>query len=196
MLARQGFSSLHKEIKVFGFTPAASLTSLVVHPGVATYCTPWTPLASGTVHRCILATLQQEGYDDQTSQRNIDMARAASGDPRTLAIPFRIANTTLLTRTVTFDVTTVGIDPTLYVPAVQLVGGGNPPTSMAPGTFADLELVFHSPTLKAPTGGQSGFTFGNTPRVEIGVYMDGIPVSGLTVRIDPLQLFLPITVRN
>lgn len=52
---------------------AFSLASSIPAHGTLTACAPWTPAATGTLHRCLRVQIHQDGYEDVFSQRNVDL---------------------------------------------------------------------------------------------------------------------------
>jgi hypothetical protein len=177
-----------------GFTPAASAVFNLPPNSIGTYCTAWTPLASGTLHRCVLATLKQTGYRDQTSQRNIDIVRPSSGLSG-LTIPFVVGNPDLVGHILTFERRLVGINP-VWMPIIEPLGGGVLPATIPGGGQLSLQLRFApsglalAPNLAPPLLDLSA---GSRQSVEVSVLLDGVPTSGFTVQLDPYKFYLPAT---
>lgn len=180
-----------------GFTPAASLVSQSILPGLHTYCAPWTPAAGGTLHRCVLATLVQPGALDQHSQHNIDIVHPGSGDLSGLAVPFVAGNPGLATRNLSFAFSLVGINP-MWMPTILTPGGSPPPTSLPGGGSVPLVLHFGmtgAARLLQPFALPLQFAYGDQSRVEVTLLLDGSPESGFSVSLDPIWLYLPILKR-
>ena len=123
-----------------GFTPIATQAFTLPPHSLGTYCIPWTPAASGTLHRCILVTLKQSGYQDMRSQRNVDIVRTSS-NLGSLDIPFMIGNPDLVDHALTFDLSTFGLDP-YWMPVIQDDMGGLPPAMLMAGERRLLHLRF------------------------------------------------------
>jgi hypothetical protein len=181
-----------------GFTPAAT-TGPIDLPlnSITNHCVSWTPTSSGTLHRCILATLKQTGYRDQTSQRNIDVVRPSSslGSP---TIPFSVGNPDLVSHTLTFGTRLVGIDP-FWEPIIEPLGGGTLPGTLAGGSFMALQVRFGPSvlglglnTINPPPPPLLDFTAGERHSVEVTVLLDGVPTGGFTVELEPYQIYLPV----
>ena len=181
-----------------GFTPATSLTGITLPPhSLNTYCASWTPTTGGTLHRCVLATLVQEGAQDLVSQHNIDIVHPATDNLGDLSIPFIVGNPGLTPRDLTFDINLVGINP-LWVPSI-LTPGGNPPPVMLPGG-GQVNLVLHfglgSAVLSALAPQPPSVSFyGSHSSVEVTELLDGTPESGFSVTLDPLHVYLPLIMR-
>ncbi len=100
-----------------GFTPIGSLNNIVLPANsFAQYCVNWTPtpVANGNLHRCIQVTLRQAGFEDQRSQRNVDLRRLTIGslsELLQLQIPFTIGNTREFTAPLRIDPVLVGVMP-------------------------------------------------------------------------------------
>jgi hypothetical protein len=178
-----------------GFSPAAALTGISLpRNSLNTYCASWTPSSTGTLHRCVLATLVQAGALDQTSQHNIDIVRPGSSDLGSLTIPFVAGNPGLSTRALSFDPTLVGIDPQWSV-TFTTPGGGPPPTSLAGGEQVALVMHFSlgasGLSVQAPQP-PANYAFGSRSLVEVSELLDGIPESGFTISLERSILYLPL----
>jgi hypothetical protein len=178
-----------------GFIPAAALTDISLpRNSLNTYCADWTPSSTGTLHRCVLATLVQSGARDQTSQRNIDIIPPGSGGLGSLTIPFVAGNPGLTKRDLTFDHTLVGIDP-LWSVTFTTPGGDPPPSSLAGG--GQVALVMHFSLGASGLSAQApqppaNNVFGSRSLIEITELLDGIPESGFTVSLERSSLYLPL----
>lgn len=64
-------------ISFTGFGTASGVT--IPAYGSVTVCVPWTPAATGTLHRCLQIRIHQDGYQDVFSQRNVDLIRLGPG---------------------------------------------------------------------------------------------------------------------
>jgi uncharacterized repeat protein (TIGR01451 family) len=178
-----------------GFTPIQTRTITLPPGSIDKYCINWTPTAGGTLHRCLLVTLQQPSFQDQRSQHNVNLVRPTQG-PSGIRIPFFVGNPDLFTRTLRFDPVLVGIDPTLWRPHFT----PDPPPDLGPGQVLDMqfELVPAVAALRADAAASSNdYRFGDSSRAEIGVYLEDELVSGFTVEYGPpLTVYLPVVLRN
>jgi hypothetical protein len=181
-----------------GFTPATSLTVDLPPSSIATYCAPWTPLASGTLHRCVLATLVQDGYQDQHSQHNVDIVRPSTTDLSGLIIPFVAGNPDFAGHLLTFHVTLVGINPP-WMPLIETSTGGLAPASLAGGGQAPMRLRFAliSPVSNglapaAPPPMPPDFYYGSRSSVEVQILLDGVVTGGFSVQLAVNRSYLPV----
>jgi uncharacterized repeat protein (TIGR01451 family) len=180
-----------------GFTPASINNTFILPPNsITSHCVSWTPTSSGTLHRCILATLKQAGYLDQTSQSNIDVVRASSSLSG-LTIPFMVGNPDLVGHTLTIVPTLVGIDP-LWMPIIEPLGGvGAVPGSLAGGERLALQMRFGTAKRAFGSNGLNytppllDLSAGERHSVEVTVLLDGVPTGGFTVQLEPVRLYLP-----
>jgi len=166
-----------------GFTPVGSQSVTLPPNSIAKYCIAWTPTASNNLHRCILITLRQDGFADQTSQRNIDLQRRpllTLGGLLQLRIPFEVGNNAAFTRTLEIRTTLLGLPPTIrprFTP--------DPPPELAPGTMMDFMLGFEMVGAQAASvADQPVSGAGDVARVEVGLYLDGAAESGFSVEFD------------
>jgi hypothetical protein len=173
-----------------GFTSIGSQSFNLPPHSANRYCIPWTPSASGTLHRCVLATLSQAGYQDMRSQRNVDIVRTSS-DLGSLDIPFIIGNPDLVGHHLTFDIQAFGLDP-YWIPVIHGLPDP-PPDVIGAGESLTLHLRF-TPVMAmaAPAAPPIDFQFGDVTQVAVGVLFDGEPSSGFTVVLDMPKIFLPV----
>jgi hypothetical protein len=196
------------------FVPAASLVDETILPGVHTYCAPWTPAVSGTLHRCVLATLVQAGALDQNSQHNVDIVHPNTNDLGTVSIPFIAGNPGLATRTLSFAINTVGIVPP-WVASIVTPIGNPPPASLPGGGQVDLVVAFGPEYGKYAGSGSHvqrfglgsanpfglapqlplNFGFGSRSSVEVTLLLDGSPAGGFSVDLERIFSFLPLIQR-
>jgi uncharacterized repeat protein (TIGR01451 family) len=153
------------------------------------YCITWTPATGGTLHRCLFVQVHQPGFQDQTSQRNVDLVHATPVGPQ---ISFTIGNPFPYTRTLTFQtemIGTFGLMPHILPDP--------PPGGLGPGRLMNftLEVLPAMPGSQAfanfPTAINS-FGYGDTTRVEVGVYLGGELTGGFTVVFQQPILYLPV----
>jgi uncharacterized repeat protein (TIGR01451 family) len=173
-----------------GFTPVTTQSFNLPPNSINKYCVPWTPSTSGTLHRCVLVTLQQPGYQDMFSQHNVDLRRIPSSGLGGLNVPFVIGNPDLVSHHLELIPTIYGLVPDWQV-SFFTNPGDPPPDVLGPGESVNLNMIliglnknFQSIT--------SGSKFGDVAKIEVAVLLDGDQVGGFTVLIDNLQLFLPL----
>ena len=179
-----------------GFTPIETRTITLPPSSIDKYCINWIPAVGGTIHRCLLITLKQNGFQDQRSQRNITLVRPVTR-PDVITTTFTVGNPWLFTRTLRLDPVLIGIDPTLWRPHFT---PDPPPDVLGPGQVLDMqfELAPPPPGLRADAAASSNdYRFGDSSRAEIGVYLDDELVSGVTIEYGPpLTVYLPVVLRN
>ena len=175
------------------FTPIQTKTVTLPPSSIDKYCINWPTSGSGTLHRCLLVTLKQPGFQDQRSQRNVDFVRPIHGTYTGITVTFGIGNPNLFTRTLKINPVLVGIDPNLWIPHII----PDPPPDLGPnqmGMFTfELVPAISATEANAPTA-SSGF--GDSSRVEVGVYLDDEPMGGFTVDYTPIQIYLPVVMRQ
>ncbi len=176
------------------FTPVGSRTVTLPPNSNADYCISWTPATSGTLHRCILVTLKQEGYRDMRSQLNVDIRRVLISDLPNLNIPVKIGNPDGIKHKLEFVPTFYGVDPRWKLRWLI-----DPPPEIGPNQVLDLNLGFElGPVLTGAGFTQAApgtLTFGDEQRVDVAVLLDGVEVSGFTVQFEQGLLYLPLTVK-
>ncbi len=174
------------------FTPIQTKTVTLPPNSIDKYCINWATSGSGTLHRCLLVTLKQPGFQDQRSQRNVDFVRPRHGWAG-ITVTFGIVNPAPFTRTLRLDPALIGIDPNLWKPHIL----PDPPPDLGPnqmGMFT-FELVPAVTLLKADATPSSN-GFGDSSRVEVGVYLDDEPVGGFTLDYTPINVFLPLVMKQ
>ncbi len=174
------------------FTPIQTKTVTLPPNSIDKYCINWATSGSGTLHRCLLVTLKQPGFQDQRSQRNVDFVRPRHGWAG-ITVTFGIVNPAPFTRTLRLDPALIGIDPNLWKPHIL----PDPPPDLGPnqmGMFT-FELVPAVTAMEADAPPPSN-GFGDSSRVQVGVYLDDEPVGGFTVDYTPLNVFLPLVMRQ
>jgi uncharacterized repeat protein (TIGR01451 family) len=173
------------------FTSVSTQTINLPPYSIANYCITWWPSNSGTLHRCALVTLHQDGYLDETSQRNVDLVNVQPSGLGQLDIPFIVGNPDLVTHTLTIEPVMFGIDPFWHVQVLP-----DPPPDLRPSETMLLHLGF----MGNPTSGLNATTppftlYGDSPRVEVSILMDGVLVGGFTVEFASSVIFLPVITR-
>jgi uncharacterized repeat protein (TIGR01451 family) len=170
-----------------GFTPIGSQNFILPPSSVNKYCIPWTPPATGTIHRCILVHLRQVGYQEMRSQRNVDLVRYTQ-PLNTLDIPITIGNPDLIDHHVTFKLQSFGINP-YWLPFIS-PNPGDPPPDLIPGGRRLLVHLMFKPAVVA-LAAPPDFHFGDASQVSVAVFLDGQPASGFTLLLGNTKTFLP-----
>ena len=174
-----------------GFAPLALETFNLPPHSFGRYCTNWTPAPGGTLHKCILVTLQQNGFHDMTSQRNVDITRQTVTSLANFSMPFNVGSPDGLPHKLTFEITPVGIDPYWEAHILPL------PTLVSPGTELPFTLTF-TPALGIGSVGSTPpptFQYGSISQVEVTILLDGVAAGGFTVQIDTPHLYMPLISR-
>lgn len=198
--------TLDFEVADFGagiwFTTVGTLTVTLPPNSLDDYCIDWTPETEGTLHRCIQVTLSQEGYQDQTSQRNVTVVEDNIVDLLNIDLPLLVHNPDFGPHELEFDIRTYGLGPEWQVDLIQ-ENGGPPPDIIQPGQTINLRGLL-LPAVQAPqpapiVAGQdlpSGF-YGDELRIEMDVIMDGVRVGGVAYVLEPetYALHLPVFYR-
>ena len=177
------------------FTSVGSQGFTLPANSLANYCHPWTPAAGGTLHRCILIVLSQVGYQDQTSQRNLDLVQAQRAQPDLARVPFVVGNPDGVQHHLTFQLQTFGIDP--YWQAVIRTNQGDPPPDVIMGDGSVRLFLQLQPanTAQSSQAAPVDYQFGAQSQVEVTALLDGVPVGGMTVQLLPPALYLPLVHR-
>lgn len=179
------------------FTTVATENFTLPANSIANYCADWTPDTSGTLHRCVLVTLKQANFADQTSQRNINIVRVPPGNLGTLDVPVRVGNPDLVRHTLQISPTIFGIRPFWELVIVD-ENGDPPPDVLEPGEVLNLRLRFAPPANALATTravAPDDFRYGDESRVEIAILLDGETVGGFSLNLETSRLALPIIVR-
>jgi hypothetical protein len=182
-----------------GFTPIQTKTVTLPPNSLDKYCISWTPAAGGTLHRCLLVTLKQAGYQDERSQRNVDLVSLPTLNIDLSDVVVIIRNPDPVTHTLEIRPVIYGIDP-FWKLHLLTDPGDPPPNVLGPGQAFNLHLMF-APTFTADgalAAAPADFRFGDESKVEVGVYMDGALVSGFTAayQLAPTRLYLPTILRS
>ena len=184
------------------FTSVATKTVTLPPNSNNNYCIPWVPASGGTLHRCILITLSQQGFEDQHSQHNVDLRRFTFGsiqDLLNIQIPFSIGNTARYSRALEIRPVLIGLSPLFHVHVTP-----DPPPFLMPGQQMQFNLSLEQTgaqqataaavgTAPAQAGADSLPAYGDVKRVEVGEYLDGELVGGFSVQFEPSQsVYLPL----
>jgi hypothetical protein len=195
------------------FTPVGSINNIVLPPTSFTeHCIPWTPASiagAAGLHRCIQVVLRQAGFQDQYSQRNVDIRRVTVLDLRALLnlqIPFHVGNPTPGPGPLELMTTLVGLDQQLVVPKWL----PEPPPVLAPGAVYEGKLGFVLGTAFGAQAGQgvsaasleqilatNPYTSGDVFAVEVAAMIDGDVVGGFTVQLEVPKpsMYLPVVAK-
>ena len=179
------------------FTSVGTRTVTLPPESIDDYCINWTPDPGGTLHRCLQVTLIQPGYEDQHSQRNIDVVAGTILDILHLDLPLLVQNPDLGPHQLEFEIRTYGFGPGWLVEVAS--GDGNPPPDVInPGETLPLMLEL-TPAVSRRSPAQNDlpeYGFGDETRVEVDVMMDGTRVGGVAFVFDVSEdLFLPTIFR-
>jgi hypothetical protein len=187
---------------VFGagipFTPFITQVLTLPANSLQKYGVPWTPIAAASLHRCILVTLQQPGFQDQISQRNVDLVRRPpiGWDPGGVLVPFAIGNPFDFPSKLDLNGILIGLNK--WKPQFTGPGGGDPPLELGPHEtwMGELQLVpavqQNSPSAVAAEPSISG----DAVRVDVSVSLNDQPYNGFSVDFaPPLTMYLPIILR-
>jgi hypothetical protein len=189
---------------VFGagipFTPFKTQAFTLPPYSLQNYCVNWTPITSASMHRCLLVTLQQPGWQDQTSQRNVELVRRPpiGWDPGSVHIPFAIGNPFDFPSKLNLNGILIGLNK--WKPQFTGPGGGDPPLELGPHAMwmGELQLV---PAVQPnrPNGSQADEVSisGDAVRVDVSVSLNDQPYSGFSVDFaPPLTMYLPVILRQ
>ena len=175
-----------------------SLTDVVLPANSLTRrCINWTPtpVSGGSVHRCILLRLSQPGFQDQFSQRNVDVQRVQLGslsELLALKIPFSLGNPDPFRQTVAVQAILVG----LAQPAIRPRITPDPPPFLEPGQVQDFQLSFEM-MAAAGVEDQNLPRYGDVARAEVSLFLGGAPAGGFSVELTlPSRRYLPLMVRK
>jgi len=189
------------EVADFGagiwFTEVATRTLELPPNSIDDYCATWTPSAGGTLHRCLQVVLRQPGFEDQTSQKNIDIEEVSFPSLDLSEVLAVIRNPHLMTQTLELRPTTYGIGPMWKLDIRDAAGGPVPPVLGPEGTVG--VRVGFTPIAGAADVLQQGSPhhFGDESRVEIEAFVGGTSVGGFSaVYEEPRIVYLPLVVKG
>ncbi|HSD83982.1 MAG TPA: hypothetical protein VLG46_09000, partial [Anaerolineae bacterium] len=182
---------------VFGagipFTPFATQVFTLPANSLQKYGVPWTPIPSASLHRCILVTLQQPGFQDQMSQRNVDLERRppSGWNPNGVNIPFVVGNPNLYPSEVDLDGILIGLNN--WLPQFD----PPPPYALVPGETRNVMLHLVPAVQHAPSTANADVPIaGDRVRADITLLLNGEPSSGFSVEFaPPLSVYLPLILR-
>jgi len=177
-----------------GFTSIETKTVTLPPSSIARYCITWTAPTSGTPHKCLNVILQQSGFQDQRSQRNIDFHRPPVLVPGAV-ITFTVGNPFPYTRTLKLVPNLIGFGP-LWIPHIL---PDPPPDGLGPGQTMNFGFMLgpaanalgDSPAVTPPDD-----RFGDYSGAEVSVYLDEELIGGFTVDYTPIKVYLPIVMKQ
>ena len=179
--------------------------------GTLTLCVPWTPAAGGTPHRCLRVQIQQDGYHDVFSQRNIDLftfsMRVFQLPAGQLDLPpFLLHNPTANPVPFFLDVALVGLSDVGYEVINAETGVPLPPGTevlLPPGALRPyfLRLSRQTSPLLAAQQAQPKMV-GDQHYIDVLPYGNGQPLrvdgvhSGVRYLLATPKVYLPQVMRN
>jgi len=182
-----------------GFTTVGTRVVTLPPFSNAKYCINWTPTTGGTLHRCVLITLKQPGYQDMHSQRNLDLKRAHPQRLDLLDFVFKVRNPDLVPHTLVLDPHIYGIDPFWKIKFLT-DPGDPPPDVLEPGQTVNLHMqlvpaVQAATFAAAPAQAPVDYRFGDVSRVDVGILLDGEQIGGITAELSSSRVLLPLVTR-
>lgn len=174
------------------FTTVATTVVTLPPNSNANYCITWTPALGGTLHRCVLITLKQNGYQDQTSQHNLNLIRRWPGQLGDYTTTVRVHNPDIISHTLRIDPLISGLDPFWKIHILP-----DPPPELGPGDDIMLEVGFTPGTTAFATPAATlpvNIGFGDETRIDLAIYLDDEQVGGFTLSLDQSRLYLPLLV--
>jgi len=145
-------------------------------------CLPWTPTPGGT-HRCIQIRIQQRGYEDIISQRNIDLQPPLVGVTR--GQEFTIGNPTGQTGKVEVNIKTVGLPPG------WTANVGWKEFELSPG-----QTMSNTVTIQPPAGGAGSSMTGDEVIVAVEAFIGQELIGGIQLEFQPSKRYLPIILKK
>jgi hypothetical protein len=168
------------------FQEAGQLPNVVI-PAHTTIkrCLPWTP-PPGSLHRCLQIRIQQRGYEDIISQRNIDLERPPESGEAPLERQFKVGNPTGQTKTVKLDVKKIGIPPEWGVSL------SSNELTLGPG-----EVMTNTLRIQPPMGAGDAWP-GEGHIVAVEAFIDEELVGGVQIEFEVggFQVYLPIILKQ
>jgi hypothetical protein len=173
------------------FQEAGQINDVVI-PGNTTIkrCLTWTP-PPGSVHRCLQIRIQQDGYEDIISQRNIDLEEPLKPQVGGKEWTFGVGNPTGETKTVQLDVKVVGLPPEWDVDL------GWDEAELEPGEVLSNTLSVESPS-QASAQGYSLAPAGDVQSLAVECFIDDKLLGGVLFefRPDEAYVFLPMIIKR
>jgi len=173
------------------FQEAGQINDVVI-PGNATIkrCLTWTP-PPGSVHRCLQIRIQQDGYEDIISQRNIDLEEPLKPQVGGKEWTFGVGNPTDETKTVQLDVKVVGLPPEWGVAL------GWDEAELEPGEVMSNTVSIEPPS-QAFAQGYSLAPAGDVQSLAVEGFIDDKLFGGVhfEFRPDEVYVFLPMILKR
>jgi len=164
----------------------------VVFPGetAVTKCLTYTPPA-GTTHVCLQVKIEQDGYMDIVSQKNIEVVGlpAVITEPQTMG--FSVHNSSGDTQTVQLDVKGVGLPAGLSAEVVE----GNEVT-LGPGETVSRTLRIQPTTALKMLRLNDEVLPGDTHLVAVEAFINDELVGGVQFEFEVHKIYLPIILKN
>lgn len=186
---------------VFGAVPFTPINPVSTHVfnlppySLQNYCVDWLPFASAEMHHCLRVTLQQPGFHDQTSQRNVNLVRRPLVfDPSTIHVPFSIGNPFPFPGKVKLNGILIGLNQ--WTPKFT---PDPPPDGLDIGVGEILSFTLElAPAVQqlAPQATTEVTFSGDVVRADVEVLLNDEPANGFSVEFaPPLQVFLPLVLK-
>ena len=157
-----------------------------------TRCLTWTP-PPGSEHRCLQIRIQQEGYNDIISQRNIDIVRLPGTAILPMEFEFTVGNPNGQTETVQLDVEEIGLPP-----------GWSAELDFNEVTLGPGETVSNTLRIQTPSHAFAVMQVneevlpGDAHLVAVEAFIDDELIGGLQFEfeVEEREIYLPIIMRN
>lgn len=177
------------------FTSVGAQSFTLPPNSIDDYCINWTPSPGGTLHRCIMVTLMQPNYEDQTSQRNINVVEGSILEILDLDLPLLVHNPYFGPQLLEFEIRRYGLGPGWMIRVVD-ENAQPAPTIIEPGETLPLmlELAPAGPRRAPVQEDLPEYGFGDETRIEVDVLLDGTIVGGVAYVFDlqeDINIFLP-----
>jgi hypothetical protein len=164
------------------FQEVGSLTDWVI-PANSTSkrCLPWTPTPGGT-HRCLQILIQQRGYEDIISQRNIDLQPPLAG--KVIGQEITIGNPTGQTGKVEVNIKTIGL------PVDWNVRVGWTEAELQPG-----QTMTNTITIEPAPGAPASIP-GDEAVVAVEAFIGQELIGGIQLEFETSRRYLPIILKK
>jgi hypothetical protein len=149
-------------------------------------CLTWTP-PPGSTHRCLQIRIQQQGYEDIISQRNIDLERPLEAGQEALEREFEVGNPGGQSKTVELDIKKIGLAPEWGVSLAW------DETTLAAG-----EVRTNTIRIEPPPGGSDTGLFGSGHIVAVEAFIDDELIGGVQFEFEAEEhkIYLPIILKK
>jgi hypothetical protein len=146
-------------------------------------CLPWIP-PPGSLHRCLQIRIQQQGYEDITSQRNIDLRPPIKTGEATIERVIQVGNPKGETKKVEVDVKTVGFSPEWTVAL------GWEEATLEPG-----QVMSNTIQIIPPAAGSAASLPGQSQVVAVEAYIDDELIGGVQFEFEKHRIYLPVILK-